>query len=294
MPPLLPRPIRLQQCRQCLHKPLSPRPSLLQTRSFHPSRRKHQEAIFPDHYATLSLTSSATPAEIKKQFYTLSKKYHPDLNASNPSASEKFVKISEAYHTLGSTTNRQKYDRDYQRVHHKPEPIRTGSYSSSSNPVGARPASGLSRRRTQFRGPPPSFYAQGGYGDTGHGGARERATQEQAFRAQQDPQRASGLGSTPEYPGSGGYEEYREPELPYFDKASHRRTHDNLGSRREGKQAGYVYPSEYTLGGGLWFNFFLVTGVVGIATVAATFLVNGVKTVGNGGGNNSRKKRENG
>lgn len=30
--------------------------------------------------------------------------------------------------------------------------------------VGSRPASGLSKRRGTFRGPPPSFYAHGGYG----------------------------------------------------------------------------------------------------------------------------------
>lgn len=41
-------------------------------------------------------------------------------------------------------------------LHHK-----GGSYA------GSRPASGLSKRRGAFRGPPPSFYAQGGYGATG-------------------------------------------------------------------------------------------------------------------------------
>lgn len=36
-----------------------------------------------------------------------------------------------------------------------------GSYA------GSRPASGLSKRRGIFKGPPPSFYDQGGYGATG-------------------------------------------------------------------------------------------------------------------------------
>lgn len=36
--------------------------------------------------------------------------------------------------------------------------------------AGSRPASGLSNRRGTFRGPPPSFYAQGGYGGTGRRG----------------------------------------------------------------------------------------------------------------------------
>lgn len=49
-----------------------------------------------------------------------------------------------------------------------------GSHSSYSanlhnkgSYAGSRPASGLSKRRGPFRGPPPSFYAQGGYGATG-------------------------------------------------------------------------------------------------------------------------------
>lgn len=47
-----------------------------------------------------------------------------------------------------------------------------GSYSSHNANVhskgasyaGSRPASGLSKRRGVFKGPPPSFYAHGGYG----------------------------------------------------------------------------------------------------------------------------------
>ena len=52
-----------------------------------------------------------------------------------------------------------------------------GSYSSYSahgghakygpSYAGSRPASGLSHRKGPFRGPPPSFYRQGGYGKTG-------------------------------------------------------------------------------------------------------------------------------
>lgn len=49
-----------------------------------------------------------------------------------------------------------------------------GSHSSYSanlhskgSYAGSRPPSGLSNRRGPFRGPPPSFYAQGGYGRTG-------------------------------------------------------------------------------------------------------------------------------
>lgn len=39
------------------------------------------------------------------------------------------------------------------------------SHSSHASYFGSRPASGLSKRRGVFRGPPPSFYAHGGYGN---------------------------------------------------------------------------------------------------------------------------------
>ena len=155
---------------------------LNQTRHFHPSRRKLQSETFPDHYATLELPSSATAPEIKKQFYALSKKYHPDVNHT-PSASERFVKISEAYHILGSAEKKGKYDRDLSRAQGSTSGYAGnasgGSYSSrgSGGPAGGRPASGLSKRRSQFRGPPPSFYAQGGYGT--QGAKRQRASEEQ-------------------------------------------------------------------------------------------------------------------
>ena len=279
-----------------------------QLRYFHPSRRKLNDA-FPDHYATLDLPSSASPAEIKKQFYALSKKYHPDVNHA-PSASERFVNISEAYHILGSAEKKGKYDRDLQRAHGGGGVgARTGSFSSRSagGPAGGRPASGLSKRRSQFRGPPPSFYAQGGYGS--QGGKRQRAqanADEQAqARAQQsgphDPNHPSGLGSQPNYTGSGGFspgsgdaEFDPDPSMPYFDKAGHRRTHEGLGARRESAEARRprVDPYAHTHGGGgLIANFFIVSAVVATATVAATLILEFVRQ-GPGASHGGARRRE--
>src|SRR5690349_123485 len=96
----------LRQIRPCLNTPILHTRhshsilfcsihSQLQRRAFHASLRDLSDT-FPNHYATLDLPTSAGPAEIKKQFYALSKKYHPDVNP-DPTASERFVKISEAY-----------------------------------------------------------------------------------------------------------------------------------------------------------------------------------------------------
>jgi hypothetical protein len=51
------------------------------------------------YYAILGLKYGASPSEIKKAYYKLSKEIHPDINSS-PSAIDEFVKINEAYEIL--------------------------------------------------------------------------------------------------------------------------------------------------------------------------------------------------
>ncbi|KAH6655673.1 hypothetical protein BKA67DRAFT_245387 [Truncatella angustata] len=65
-----------------------------------------------NHYETLKIAPGSTPAEIKKSFYNLSKTHHPDHNRSDPSASTRFMRISEAYDTLSKPEKRSRYDRD--------------------------------------------------------------------------------------------------------------------------------------------------------------------------------------
>ncbi|KAL4878573.1 DnaJ domain-containing protein [Aspergillus karnatakaensis] len=152
-------------------------------KSFFSTSRSHSlaSAREPTYYEVLDVPITATPAEIKKQFYALSLRHHPDRNRDDPSASSRFAKISSAYQTLGNSTKRATYDRDHgihaftsSSTHSTANPGQhpMGSYSSYSSHgsggasyFGSRPASGLSKRRGTFRGPPPSFYAHGGYGN---------------------------------------------------------------------------------------------------------------------------------
>ena len=63
-----------------------------------------------DFYAVLGIPSTANQDEIKKAYRKLAKKYHPDANASDPKAGERFKEISEANTVLGNVKKRKQYD----------------------------------------------------------------------------------------------------------------------------------------------------------------------------------------
>ncbi|KAJ2780413.1 mdj1 protein precursor [Coemansia interrupta] len=62
-----------------------------------------------DFYSVLGVKRDASQAEIKKAYYQLAKKYHPDAN-KEASAKDKFLKIQEAYDTLSDESKRRSYD----------------------------------------------------------------------------------------------------------------------------------------------------------------------------------------
>lgn len=67
-------------------------------------------------YSLLGLASNATRAQIKAQFYKLSKLYHPDLSSTDSDTAwrkEKFNEISQAYQILSDDRLRRDYDIQY-------------------------------------------------------------------------------------------------------------------------------------------------------------------------------------
>ncbi|TFY83736.1 hypothetical protein EWM64_g279 [Hericium alpestre] len=75
-------------------------------RNFHASTPYHAPK---DPYQVLGVKKDATPAEIKKVYFSLARKYHPDTNPDKD-AKAKFVEIQEAYDTLKDDKKRAAYD----------------------------------------------------------------------------------------------------------------------------------------------------------------------------------------
>ncbi|MGI8663253.1 MAG: molecular chaperone DnaJ [Acidimicrobiales bacterium] len=63
-----------------------------------------------DYYAVLGVTPTATAKEIKSAYRKLSRKFHPDANAGDPAAEERFKEISAAYDVIGDEAKRKEYD----------------------------------------------------------------------------------------------------------------------------------------------------------------------------------------
>jgi DnaJ-class molecular chaperone len=62
-------------------------------------------------YDILGVPKTASEAEIKKAFRKLAKAHHPDRNASDPKAKDKFGEVNAAYEILGDAAKRAQFDR---------------------------------------------------------------------------------------------------------------------------------------------------------------------------------------
>lgn len=69
-----------------------------------------QDWFDKDFYAVLGVSKDVTPAELKKVYRKLARKYHPDSNPGDAASEAKFKEISEANSVLSDPEQRKEYD----------------------------------------------------------------------------------------------------------------------------------------------------------------------------------------
>ncbi|KAF2809341.1 DnaJ-domain-containing protein [Mytilinidion resinicola] len=256
----------------CLRPRLLPPSTTSKPRPFHASTALKTDNPLPNHYEILELQPSASAPEIKRQFFALSKLHHPDRNPADPTASTRFVRLSEAYHVLSSPAKRSAYDAQY-HARLAPATARhtqhTGSFSSAGY-AGSRPPSGLSRRRTQFRGPPPSFYRAGGYG--AHGS--KRTTGHAHSHAHEPSGQPDADASTSTAGGFSPGQQHHGAAVPHFDHRGHRRTHEGVSQHfaRKAERAGAHFAEDLAgSSGSMLFNFVAVGSAVVVIMLSAVW-----------------------
>ncbi|KAJ5604548.1 hypothetical protein N7510_009702 [Penicillium lagena] len=81
--------------------------SVLSMRTFHSTSPL---SAIPDPYKVLGVDKNASAGDIKKAYYGMAKKYHPDTN-KDEHAKEKFSEAQSAYEVLSDAKKRENYDR---------------------------------------------------------------------------------------------------------------------------------------------------------------------------------------
>ena len=105
-----------------------------------------------DYYQTLGVPKNASAAEIKKAYRKLAQKHHPDANAGNKEAEERFKEVSAAYDVLGDGDKRKQYDQVREMA---ASGVGSGGYPGA----GSWPGGGGARVEDLF--------GQGGFTDVG-------------------------------------------------------------------------------------------------------------------------------
>ncbi|PYH95151.1 hypothetical protein BO71DRAFT_440502 [Aspergillus ellipticus CBS 707.79] len=154
--------------------PTNPSYAHTQRTPFSTTSAARASAREPTYYELLDIPPSATPSEIKNVLSNATKRatYDHDHNI-HAHGSSTHSAANPGQHPMGSHSS-----------------YGANLHTKGASYAGSRPASGLSKRRGTFRGPPPSFYANGGYGNTGRradggfaggagGGARRTVNQEE-------------------------------------------------------------------------------------------------------------------
>jgi molecular chaperone DnaJ len=132
----------------------------------------NREWVDKDFYKILGVRKEASPEEIKRAYRKLAQKHHPDANAGDPAAEERFKEVSEAYGVLADVEQRKEYD-ELRRL------VESGAYRGFDNGRGSPFGSGQRMRVEDLGG----LFGGGlgdifsGFGGGGAGGRRRSGPQ---------------------------------------------------------------------------------------------------------------------
>ena len=84
-----------------------------------------------DPYEVLGVEREASEQEVKKAFRVLARELHPDVNAHDPQAENKFKEAAEAYEILSDAERRATYDR------YGHDGLRSGGYAPNFDGFGS-------------------------------------------------------------------------------------------------------------------------------------------------------------
>lgn len=133
-----------------------------------------------DPYTTLGVTRTASEKDIKSAYRKLAKELHPDRNADNPRAAERFSEVTRAYDLLSDKDRRAQFDRGEIDADGNPAmPFGAGGFRSSGDPRGgfsARDFEGFGGAETDLGDIFEGLFGRGGpRGAGGFGGGRRHA-----------------------------------------------------------------------------------------------------------------------
>src|SRR2546429_6169173 len=84
-----------------------------------------------DYYEVLGVDRAAPEQDVKRAFRALARELHPDVNAHDPEAEEKFKEAAEAYEILSDAERRATYDR------YGHDGLRSGGYTPNFDAFGS-------------------------------------------------------------------------------------------------------------------------------------------------------------
>ncbi len=146
---------------------------------------------YKDYYTILGVKKTATADEIKKAYRKLAAKHHPDVNADDPAAADRFKEIGEAYEVLKDPEKRKLYDKVGKDWKKYQQAGATGDFDFSRYGFG-----GNGGQQYTYQGDMGDIFGQGGFSDFFESifGGRQGGNPfsgARGFRTAQSPQKGS-------------------------------------------------------------------------------------------------------